>query len=189
MPNRILRTLFLYNGVFVLANNLLGPLYAIYVGGFNTGILPISLSWATYLISATLFMFLLSKLGDKFKKKRLLVCLGYIIRSACWLFMSYITTIEQLIVAQFILGIGEALGTPSFDAIFAEHLDKGKHIMDYADWKLITNAVLVLGTIVGGLIVSNFGFPVLFRFMSGLVMISLIGFLVNPKIDSSNNYF
>src|SRR3989344_5954597 len=115
MPNKVLKVLFLYNGIFVLAGSLLGPLLA----------------------------------G------------GYLIRASCWLYMSVITNIGQLIITQFILGIGEALGTPAFDAIFAEHLDKNKHIMDYSDWKMTANAVLVLGTLLGGFIVSKFGFSTL----------------------------
>ena len=37
--NRSLKTLFLFNGIFVFAEGLLGPLYALYVEGFDKSIL------------------------------------------------------------------------------------------------------------------------------------------------------
>ena len=187
MPNKVLKVLFLYNGIFVLAGSLLGPLYALYVENLNVGILPISISWSAFLLSTTIFTFVISRLGDGFKHKRLLLAGGYLIRASCWLYMSVITNIGQLIITQFILGIGEALGTPAFDAIFAEHLDKNKHIMDYSDWKMTSNAVLVLGTLLGGFIVSNFGFSTLLVGMSVLSLVSMSGVIANPCIDGKNH--
>lgn len=108
MNNKALKILFIYNGVFVLAGSLLGPLYAIYV--------------------------------EKFQ-----------------------------------------LGTPAFEVIFAEHLDEGKHIADYSDWKLISNIMLALGTLIGGVIVSKFGFTPLFLLMSSLAVISFIGVILKPR--------
>ena len=102
--------------------------------------------------------------------------------------MGFITTLEQLFVIQFILGIGEALGTPTFDAIFAEHLDKNKHIMDYADWKVISNGLLVLGTLLGGLIASEYGFQPLFIGMSLLALISMTGVILSPQIDGQKHF-
>jgi MFS family permease len=183
MPNKVLRVLFLYNGVFVLAGSLLGPLYALYVERLDAGILPVSISWATFLASATLFTYFLSKMGDRFKSKRFLLMAGYIIRGICWFSMTLISNIEQLILIQLILGIGEALGSPAFDTLFAEHLDRNKHIMDYSDWKVVSNGVLVLGTIAGGIVVSKFGFSYLLFGMSGLALVSFVGVFLNPGVD------
>lgn len=187
MVNKVLKLLFLYNGVFVLAGSLLGPLYALYVEGIDAGILPVSFSWAIFLFSTTVFTYILSKLGDGIKHKRFFLAGGYLVRGICWFSMGFITNMEQLFVIQFILGIGEALGTPAFDAIFAEHLDKSKHIMDYSDWKVISNGVLVLGTLMGGFIVSRYGFQPLLMGMSALAMISLFGVMANPVIDHRNH--
>lgn len=77
-------------------------------------------------------------------------------------------------VLQVLLGIGEALGTPAFDAIFAEHLDKDKHIADYADWKIVEKIMLAFATAIGGLIVTKFGFNCLFLTMSLITLIPTI---------------
>jgi len=85
-----------------------------------------------------------------------------------------INSLAMLIVLQIILGLGEALGSPAFDSIFAEHLDRNKHVREYGDWKLIYNLTLALGTIVGGFLVVKFGFNVLFITMAFLALISLL---------------
>src|SRR3989338_2093845 len=178
MPNKTLKTLFLYNGIFVLAGSLLGPLYTIFVVSLNKGIFSISVSWATFLFSTTIFTLVMSRLKDRFVNKRILLSAGLVVRVLCWLSFIFITNMWQLILIQFFLGIGEALGTPAFDAIFAEHLDKNRHLTDYSDWKVLSNGGLVGGALVGGLIVSYFLFKILFVFF---------GTFFNGKIEKASS--
>jgi MFS family permease len=187
MPNKILKILFLYNGIFVLGGSLLGPLYTVFVQGINKEIFSISISWATFLLSATVFTYIVSRIKDKVVSKRVMLCLGYGFRAACWLSFIFVTNLHQLVIIQFFLGIGEALGTPAFEAVFAEHLDRNRHLMDYSDWKVIANGVLVAGTLLGGLIVNYFGFNYLFLLMGLLALLSLAGIALNPSLDLKVN--
>ena len=84
MKNNALKILFLYNGIFVLADSMLGPLYAVFVSGMKGGILPISFSWSAYLVSTTIFTFFISKIGDRIKEKEYLLLAGFAIRSLVW---------------------------------------------------------------------------------------------------------
>ncbi len=180
MKNRALKLLFIWNGVFMLAISLLGPLYAVYVEKLGNGILIISASWSVFLFSTTFFTFLVSRLGEKIRKDHLLMA-NYLIRAFVWLGFIFIGNIPQLIVLQIFLGLAEALGTPAFEAMFAEHIDKNKDIEEYADWELIQNIVMAIGVLLGGLIVNSFGFKYLFSFMSILAVISFLGILFKPK--------
>jgi len=179
--NRSLKTLFLFNGIFVFAASLLGPLYALYVEGLDHGVLSVSTTWAVFTISTTLFMYLLTKFGDKIKNKENLLLVGFVIRAIVWFSYSLIGNISSLIILQILLGLGEALGTPAYDSLLAEHLDRGKHISEFAKWKLISNLVGSVGTIIGGFTVTIFGFNPLFRLMSILAIISFIGIIKSPK--------
>jgi MFS family permease len=179
--NRSLRTLFLFNGIFVFSASLLGPLYALYVEGLDQGVLSVSTTWAVFTMSATFFMFLLTKFGDRVKDKENLLLAGFIIRAIVWFSYTLIGNISSLILLQILLGLGEALGTPAYDSLLAEHLDRGKHISECARWKLISNLVGSIATIIGGFTVTIFGFNPLFRLMSILALISFIGILKSPK--------
>lgn len=181
MRNKALSLLFLSNGLFVLAGSLLGPLYAIYVAKFTEGVFPVTLSWATFLLSTTLFSVLLFEFGDKIKENRLLLVSGFLIRAVGWFLYIFVNNIYALIAIQFLLGMGEAVGTPAFEAIFSEHLDKEKKISEYSEWKIISNVTLILGTLLGGFIVEEFGFTPLFMGMSTLAILSIVAVIVKPK--------
>lgn len=183
MPkNLYLKTLYIYNGIFVFASGLLGPLYAIFVNKFEKDVFSISLSWAAFLIATTICLYFVSMFKDKPENKKAFLILGFLIRAIVWILFIFIGNIWQLIILQIILGIGEAIGTPAFESLFAEHLDEGGHLKDYSRWKLIVNLATGVATVVGGLMVKYFGFEILFLIMSLLAIVSLIGTMTNLKI-------
>lgn len=179
--NKALKTLYVFNGLFVLAGSLLGPLYAIYVAKITSGAMSIAISWSVFLFSTTVFSYLVAKLGDRVKEKESLLMVGFLVRAICWLAYIFVTKYDSLLVVQFVLGFGEAIGSPAFDAIFAEHLDKGRHIKDYSDWRVVSNLALVIGTILGGYVVQNFGFNYLFILMSTIAFVCFGGILMKPR--------
>lgn len=184
MKNKTLVTLFVANGIFVLSGSLLGPLYAIFVekfAGFDTKVMAVSFSWAAFLISTTLFTFIISKLGDKVKRREQLLLAGFIVRALSWILYIFVGNIYSLIALQILLGLGEALGSPAFDTIFAEHLDNGQHVAEYSNWRLITNITTAIGTITGGFIVVGFGFQAIFMVMSVLAIVSSAIIILRTK--------
>ncbi len=160
---------------------LLGPLYAVYVESIDKNILFISITWAVFLASATFFTFIVSKRGDSVKEKEYLLMAGFLIRAISWFLFIFVGSIYHLILIQFFLGIGEAFGSPSFDTIFAQHLDEGMQVKEYSSWKLIVNGATAIATIIGGLIVVYFGFNILFIIMSSMALVSFFGVLVQPR--------
>ena len=179
--NKSLKVLFLSNSLLVFASALLGPLYAIFVTGIDEKILSVSFSWFAFLASAIFFTYLVAKYGDRVKEKEYMLLGGYIIRAVVWIFFIFVSNIEQLIILQILLGIGEALCNPSFDAIFASHLDKGKPVADYSIWKMVEKIAIASGTLIGGIIVSLFGFSPLFIIMSSTAFISFLIVLFQPR--------
>ena len=181
MINKALKTLFIFNGIFVFAASLLGPLYAVFVETIDTDIISVSLSWSVFLISTTIFILFVRKYGDLIKEKEYLLMGGYFIRAIVWFIFPSISTILSLVILQVLLGLGESLGTPAYDAIFAEHLDKDRHIEEYANWKLISNIVGAIAVMLGGFFVKIVGFSALFYVMGFLAVVSLIGVWVKPR--------
>lgn len=179
--NKSLKVLFTLNSIFVFGGSLFGPLFAIYVQGFDNKVVTVSLSWATFMIASTFFMYFVSKYGDKVKEKEYLLAGGFIVRSIAWLGYLFVSNMTGLIVIQLLLGLGEALGTPAWNAIFARHLDGQREIMDYSNWNIINNLLVALATILGGVLVTYFGFSVLFVAMSMLALVSFVGVLMTPR--------
>lgn len=181
--NKSLKILFFFNGVFVFASSLLGPLYALFVQNIDSNILNVSITWAVFLLSTTFFTGMVGKYGDKIKEKEFLLCAGYFIRGLVWFFYIFVNKVELLLAAQFVLGIGEALGAPAYDAIFAQHLVKNNFVKDYSAWKIISTVVSALAVVIGGVIVTTLGFQTLFCVMSMLSFALVAGvLLIDRKI-------
>lgn len=181
MKNKALRTLFLYNGIFVAAAAMLGPLYAIYVVKFVDGVMAVSISWAAFLVSTSLFTYIVSRIGDQIKEKEYLLLAGYVLRIFSWILLIFVHNLATLVLVQVLLGLGEALGTPSFNAIFADHLDSNQFVREYSDWSLIANLTSAVGILAGGAIVNIYGFHALFVFMSFLSLVAFFGILLKPR--------
>lgn len=179
--NLALKILFVSNSIYVFAALLLGPLYAIYVQNIGGGVLLVSISAAMFYISSTLFLLFMARWGDKVKEKEMLLAASFIIRGLGYLALILVDTALLLILIQVIFGLGDALGTPIFGALFAKHTDKKEEVLEYSDWSLVSNLVMALGTIVGGFIVSSLGFTFLFVVIGALCFISAGWILFTPR--------
>lgn len=160
---------------------MLGPLYALFTEKFQATPFEMSLTWAAYLSAATVGAILVGAIGDSVKEQELLLVVGYFIRAGCWLAFMMVPSIAWLLVVQVGIGIGDALGAPSFDALMATHTKPRRRIADYSNWKLVMSLVMAAGTLLGGYIVTTFNFSTLFCFMSALAVIAGIGILVQPR--------
>ena len=179
--NNALKTLFLYNSIFVFANNLLGPLYTVYIQKFDINVLSISSVWATFIFFTTVFAFILSKVGDKVKEKEYFLMAGFLIRALGWMLYIFANSVPFIIFIQIVLALGEAFGSPAFDAIFAEHVDKDLCMSEYSNWRIIDNFAIALATIIGGVIVYKFGFTPLFLCVSAIALFCFFGVLTKPR--------
>lgn len=179
--NSALKILFISNSIYYFASLLLGPLYAVYVQNLGGGVLLVSVSTAVFYVASTVFLVYMSRWGDKVKEKELLLALSYVIRGLAFFSLIYTNTALFLIFLQVIFGLGEALGTPTFGALFAKHLDKKEEVMEYSDWSIVANLVMALGTIFGGFIVSSLGFVYLFVIIGILCFISAGYILFTPR--------
>lgn len=181
MPNRALQTLYIFNGIFVFAAALLGPLYAIFAESINLSIISISASISVLLISAVTFTLIIRSLGDRIQEKEYLLLGGFVVRAVAWFGFLFVTSLPTLLIIQVLLGLGEALGSPAFNTIFATHLDKGHQIEEFANWHIIAAITAAAGVFIGGLIVSNFGFAPLFVTMGSLAVVSFMGVALKPR--------
>jgi MFS family permease len=119
--------------------------------------------------------------GDLIKNKSYFLAASYLIRFVVWTLYVVTNNFQMLIILQVLLGLGESLGTPSYDALVAEHLDRNKHIRDYSEWKLISNLVGAIATLVGGYVVTKYGFDYLFLVMACFAFVSFVGIFLQPK--------
>lgn len=108
------------------------------------------------------------------------VPLGYMFASVAW----------HIYILQVIYAAGMAMALPSWLAIFTRHIDKGKEAFE---WGLETTAIGTGAGIAGGLsgiLVAIVGFKMLFIFVSGFTIFSVILLLfIRNKVFSRDGHF
>jgi len=170
--NKALRILLVTDATVLLAGAMLGPIYALFVEEIGGDLLDASLAGAVFALAAGITTLIAGKYSDKIKENELIIVLGYIILGVGFLLYTTVNSILSLLVVQVIIGLGNAIYAPAFDAIFSRHLIKRKTGRAWGAWEATNYFATAVGAIVGGLIVVTFGFDVIFVIMAILCFAS-----------------
>ncbi len=178
--NKIIKVLISADMVFLSALGFITPIFAIFIadkirGG---GVEVVGFAAAIYWIGRSILEIPIAKFLDRTKGEKddlYLLVVGY---SICALVQfGYIFSFLpwHIYLLQGIYALGAALSWPAWAALFTRHIDKGKEGFEWS----IEHVAFSLGTgitgALGGLMVANFGFEVVFIFTG---IIALIGGLL-----------
>ena len=114
------------------------------------------------------------KYSDRMKENELIIVLGYAIMGIGFLLYIWVNTITFLFIVQVIAGLGEAIYSPAFDAVYSKHLDGHKSGTQWGAWESMNYFTAAIGAIIGGSLVTLFGFQTLFVIMAMLCFSSAI---------------
>ena len=170
-----LGVLYAFNGLFVFAVTMIVPIYALFAQEIGADVFTVSALAATLLIARVFFTLIVRYFGDDAVEEAHLLLAGFLLRAFGWFLLIFIGSLEGLFIVQVILGLGESLGSPAFNALFAQHLKSGRYVSEYADWEIVSAVGASAGAVVGGYIVSQYGFKVLFFVMSMVAVVSFLG--------------
>lgn len=105
------------------------------------------------------------------------VPLGYLFATSPW----------HIYVLQIFYAIAAAMNLPSWSAIFTRHIDRGREAIEWGLQSTFLGLGAGVAGGVGGLLVSLFGFKVVFIFVSAFTMFSaLLLFLVRDGVSRRN---
>ncbi|MEK6834881.1 MAG: MFS transporter [Nanoarchaeota archaeon] len=173
--------LLLYASVFGnFSSALLGPIYALFVLGINGSIIIASISYAIYTFVFALLTTFMGRLEDSRFNKEKMVFLGYLILCISNLLFIFIQKATDLYLLQALMGIGVAIVTPAWEALYSLALDKGKESSEWGYWNASIGIAASVAALLGGFIVNYYGFKTLFvmmsifHFISALISASLL---------------
>ena len=152
--------------VFIIG--MFAPFYALFVLKIGGNIAFAGFSWAIFSIVAGVLTLLFSNWQLKIKEQELLLALGYFIRGAVFLSYAFMGSIAQLIFTQILWGVGVALGTPAFDAVYSTHTNQKDSIVQWGQWEGIAAIATGVAAIVGGILIQVIGYSPLFIGMFAL---------------------
>jgi MFS family permease len=179
--NRPLKILLLTNSLILVAGAMLGPIYALFVEKIGGDLLDASLTAGMFALTAGIVTLISGKFSDKVKENELIVILGYAIMGLGFLLYTVCNSIFFLLIIQIIIGFGEAIYAPAFDAIYSKHLTKKQAGRQWGAWEAMNYFSIAIGAVIGGLIVTAFGFNVLFVIMAMMSFLSAVYIYQLPR--------
>lgn len=173
MFNKKTRALLFADIAWFFGEGMLGPLFAVLAQKIGGDIFDITWAWATYLIVAGVLIIVIGKLSDKISKNKLVFC-GYVLNAIFTFCYLFVNNPRSLLLIQIGLGIAAAMATPTWNALYSKYENKNK---DGFLWGLADGGSQIftgLAIIIGGLIVVNFSFNMLFIIMGIIQTIAVV---------------
>lgn len=182
--NKNIKFLLSTNGLILFSGALLGPIYAIFVKDIGGDILDAGFAGAAFAFSAGVTSLIVGIKGDKVKNKARVLSAGYFVVALGFFSYVFVESMTGLLIAQVIIGLGEALYSPMFDALYSQHLDKGKFSSQWGMWECMNYWVSCVAAFGGAFLVQSYGFKSLFIVMGIFALISAIRVLNWSKVKS-----
>jgi MFS family permease len=179
MLKKALKILLLTDACFIFAAGLLGPIYAIFVSEIGGDLLDAGWAWAAFMLTSGIVVFLLSRWENKVHHYEQLIVGGYAIRVVAIFAYIFVQSPMQLMMAQALLGLGEAFTLPAYDALFTKSIDKGREAAQWGDWEAMDYIVTAFSAIIGSAIAMAFGFRALFM---GMFCVSVVGLVLSIRL-------
>ena len=166
--NKALRILLVTNALTIVAAGMLGPIYALFVKDIGGDLLDASIAVGILAFVAGVTTLISGKYSDKIKENELIIVFGYSVMGFGFLLYFWVNSVIFLFIVQAIIGLGEAIYAPAFDAVYSKHLNKNKSGSQWGAWESMSYFTHAIGAILGGILVTIFGFQSLFVVMSVL---------------------
>ena len=163
--NRPIRILLITNGLILIAGAMLGPIYALFVTKIGGDLLDASYAFGAYAFAAGITTLISGKYADRIKENELIVVFGYAIMGVAFFGYIFVNSIWSLLLVQVLIGLGEAIYSPAFDAVYSKHLDGHKSGREWGAWESINYFTTTFGAVAGGFLVTFFGFNTMFVVM------------------------
>ena len=178
-----LRILLVTNGLVLLAWAMLGPIYAIFVEWIWGDLMDASIAGWLFALSAGITSLVFGRIADGIKTKQSVLALGYLIMGIWFFLYLWVDSIAKLFVVQIFIGLGEAIYSPAFDALYSESVHKKQSGYEWWLWECLNYFSIALWAFLGGIIVTQFSFDAIFIIMWSFCFCSSIYlYLVSKKV-------
>lgn len=193
--NKVIKNLIQADVIFLSAFGLINPIFAVFVIDqiVDGDVKIVGFAIAVFWILKSILQIPISKFLDKTKGEKddlYFLIIGFIIAAVVPIGWIFSTLPWHIYILQAVYAIGLAMALPSWCAIFTRHIDKGKEAFEWA----LDSTALGLGTgitgAIGGILVSQFGFNMVFIIVGFLALVgALLPLLIYKEIiPKSKNY-
>jgi predicted MFS family arabinose efflux permease len=154
--------------------NLLAPIYAIFIKGIGGSLMDASVTVGFYAIFKGFLYFALGKLKESKFRRKLMIASGYFLFFIGYVSYMFASNITHILIIQGLLALGEVIINPSWSAVIANSLTKGKERSIYSDFYGYRSFAEGAAAILGGVLATQLGFNTLFGLMAGFALVASI---------------
>lgn len=151
---------------------MLGPIYALFVSEIGGSLLDASLAMAVFALAAGVTTLIAGKYADKTKHRELILVGSYMVIAMGFALYVFVDSIWALLVVQLLIGFAEAAYLPAIDSLIAKHISEKRAGRLWGAAEANYYFATAIGAVIGGIIVTLFGFNIMFLIMAGLCFIS-----------------
>jgi EmrB/QacA subfamily drug resistance transporter len=150
-----------------------------------------SVVWVTsaYLLAYAVPVLITGRLGDRFGPKRIYL-IGLVVFTLASLWCGLTGSVEMLIVARIVQGLGAALMTPQTMAVITRIFPSDRRGQAMALWGATAGVATLIGPILGGVLVDTLGWEWIF-FIN--VPVGVLGFVLAwrlvPTLETHSHQF
>lgn len=192
--NPAVKTFIFSEILFWSAWNFITPIFAVFAANEIAGgsVKAAALAYSIYLAVRVIFELLagrmLAKTSDK--QKFLFTIAGTLALSLAYFGFALSENIQAVYVFYALAGSAMGLAAPAKNSIFSMHLDKSRETLEWGIYDAAVFSGMAASALIGGLIVSAFGFKVLFIMASVVNILGVIPYLLYLSKHGFNlNYF
>ncbi len=164
--------------------NLLAPIYAIFIKNIGGTILDASVTIGFYAVLKGVLYFVLRNLKENKFSRKAMIALGYFMFFVSYVMYMFASNVYHVLVIQGLLAFGEVVINPSWSAVIASALTKGKERSIYSDFYGYRSIAEGGAAILGGVLATHLGFNVLFGLMAGFALGASVLSLFLEKSES-----
>ena len=154
--------------------NLLAPIYAIFIKNIGGTLLDASVTVGFYAILKGVLYFVFRKLKESKFSRKGMISFGYFMFFLGYIMYLFASNVTHILIIQGLLAFGEVIINPSWSAVIANALTKGKERSIYSDFYGYRSIAEGGAAILGGVLATQLGFNVLFGLMAGFALMASI---------------
>jgi MFS transporter, DHA1 family, multidrug resistance protein len=181
--NKALQALLFGNSLILISLGMLVPIYALFVKELGGSALSAGLTAGALAFASACSALVSGKLIDHFdpsQTKNFLVS-GWLLIGLSAISYMLVNNVAVLFLVQIFTGFVKTISAPAFDTLYARHLDKQSTGQEYGLWEASFFITAGIGSVLGGLLVTEFGFDGVFIGMAILAFLAAIYIAFLPK--------
>ncbi|MBU4536768.1 MFS transporter [Patescibacteria group bacterium] len=177
-----IRILLVTNSLVLIAGSMLGPIYALFIEGIGGNLLDVSIVAAGFSLIAGITTLIIGRLSDDVKESELIIVVGYTLMGLGFISYMFVDSVLSLFMVGALIGFAEAIYSPAFDGVYTKHMEKETAGNVWGIWEAMNYFAGATGALMGGLLVSRYGFDFIFITMAVLCFLSALYIYLLPRI-------